>query len=194
MPAPTSALRHLLGETGAYREGHFEIAEAQHVLSYYSCERLFQYPALASRAAENLYRAVADVDADFVFAPSISALTLGFELARRSDWQFAVHALPFTSADYSFPPGTRVLVVEDVVVSGRSLAHAERWCVERGAQVAAFAVLVDRRPLEAGDFHGLPLIAGLRDAVHVYAPGACPACRDAVPLERVERNYPEREA
>ncbi|HKI58834.1 MAG TPA: hypothetical protein VKA00_06445 [Trueperaceae bacterium] len=193
MTPATSELRPLLGETGAYREGHFEIAEGQHVLSYYSCERLFQYPALASRAADALYRAVSGVDADFVFTPSISALTLAFELARRTSWQFAVHALPFTSSSYRFPEGTRVLVVEDVVVSGRSLAHARAWCGERGAEVAAYGVLVDRRP-EEGDLGGIRLIAGLRDPVRVFVPDACPACRDAVPLVRVERNYPEGSA
>lgn len=190
MTAATSELRHLLGETGAYREGHFEIAEDRHVLSYYSCERLFQYPRLASRAADALYRAVSGVAADFVFAPSISALTLAFELARRTSWQFAVHALPFTSGDYRFPEGTRVLVVEDVVVSGRSLRHARAWCAERGAAVAAYAVLVDRRPEATEAFEGVPLIAGLRDPVKVFAPAACPACGDAVPLVAVERNYP----
>lgn len=186
-------LRNLLGETGAYREGHFEIAPGQHVLSYYSCERLFQYPALASRAAEVLSRAIEGVDASFVFSPSISALALGFELARRTPWQFAVHALPFTSPDYRFPEGTRVLVVEDVVVSGRSLRHARAWCTQRGADVAGYAVLVDRRPEADGTFDGQPLLAGMRDPVRVFPPEHCPACHDGVPLEPVESNYPERD-
>lgn len=187
-------LRDLLGETGAYREGHFEIAERQHVLSYYQCERLFQYPALASRAAELLFGVLGDVDATFVFAPSISALPLGFELARRTTWQFAVHALPFTLSTYRFPPGTSVLVVEDVVVSGRSLRHAREWCRARGADVAGYAVLVDRRSDGDEDFEGLRLWAGLRDPVRTYEPAACPACRDDVPFDPVDPNYPERNA
>jgi len=187
-----SELRALLGETGAYREGHFEIAPEQHVLSYFHCERLFQYPALASRAADLLFDALEGVDATFVFAPSISALPLGFELARRTTWQFAVHARPFTLTTYRFPPRTRVLVVEDVVVSGRSLRHAHAWCLERGADVAGYAVLVDRRPEGGNDFDGLRLWAGLHDPVRTFSPERCPACRDRVPLEFVDPNYPER--
>ena len=192
MDARESELRDLLGETGAYREGHFEIAPDQHVLSYFHCERLFQYPALASRAADLLFDALDGVDATFVFAPSISALPLGFELARRTTWQFAVHALPFTLATYRFPPRTRVLVVEDVVVSGRSLRHASDWCRERGAEVAGYAVLVDRRSQGGVDFDGLGLWSGLRDPVRILTPDACPACRDGIPLEPVDPNYPER--
>ncbi len=187
-----SELRDLLGETGAYREGHFEAAQGQHILSYVHCERLFQYPALASRAANLLFEVLEGVDATFVFAPSISALPLGFELARRTTWQFAVHALPFTLATYRFPPKTRVLVVDDVVVSGRSLRHAREWCRQRGAEVAGFAVLVDRRPQGGSEFEGLRLWSGLHAPVRTFTPEDCPACRDGIPIEPVDPNYPER--
>lgn len=188
-----SALRDLLGETGAYQEGHFQLSPAQHVLSYYSCEKLFQYPALASRAADHLFECVRDVGADFIVTPSISSLMLAFELSRRTSWQLVLHDRPFTSADYRFPRGTRILVVEDVVVSGKSLAHAQRWCAERHGEIIGYGVLVDRRPHDfARD--DVPLYAALRDPVAVYAPDDCPACHDRIPLRPVPANYPQRVA
>ncbi|HEX7022168.1 MAG TPA: hypothetical protein VF171_04870 [Trueperaceae bacterium] len=185
-------LRELLGETGAYREGHFCLPDGQHVLSYYNCERLFQYPALASRAADHLVTGLGGVEADFVFSPSISSLVLAFEISRRTGWQFVLHSLPFTAPNYRFPADTRLLVVEDVVVAGKSLEHAQMWCEQRGGKVVAQAVLVDRRPEAGGSFDGIPLHSGIRDEVRVYAPENCPACRDGVPVVQVEPNYPQR--
>lgn len=183
-------LRALLGESGAYREGHFEVGPAQHVLSYVNAERLFQYPALASRAASYLVERLPDVRAGFVFAPSISTQVLAFEVARRLEIQYVSNALPFTDAGYRFPSGSRALVVEDVAVSGRSLRHARAWLAERGADVAAFAVLYDRRPMAAGSSDDLEVVAVLRDPVRVYAPSDCPACQDGLPVSPVEPNYP----
>ena len=194
MTAEQPGLRVLLAETGAYREGHFEVAPSQHVLSYFNCERLFQYPTLASRAAAYLVDRSASVRADMVFTPSISAQVLAFEVARRMDLQFISNALPFTDDGFSFEPGTRVLVVEDVVVSGRSLEHARTWLEQRGAEVAAYAVLVDRRPITDPASGALAVRSVLVDPVQVYDPARCPACRDELPVSAVHPNYPERAA
>lgn len=185
-------VRELLAETGAYREGHFLLPNGRHVLSYYNCEKLFQYPALASRVADHLFERVREVEADFVFTPSISSLVLAFEISRRAAYQFVLHALPFTDPSYRFPPGTRLLVVEDVVVAGRSLEHARRWCRQRGGDISAYAVLVDRTPQSAADFAGAALHSVLRDPVEIYSTEDCPACRDGVPVVAVEPNYPQR--
>ncbi len=182
-------LRLLLAETGAYHEGHFEIGSGQHTLSYYNCERLLQYPSLASRAVDAFFSPIQDIEANFVFTPSISAVALAFEIARRTTWQFALHALPFTLPDYHFPKHTRVLVVEDVVTSGRSLRHAREWCSQRGAEIAAYAVLVDRRSDSGGNFEGNTVISGFMDPVQVFAPDECPACHDTIPLDLVSPNY-----
>lgn len=194
MTAEQPGLRGLLGETGAYREGHFEVSPSQHVLSYFNCERLFQYPTLASRAAAYLVDSVTSVGSDMVFTPSISAQVLAFEVARRMDLQYISHALPFTDDGFAFEPGTRVLVVEDVVVSGRSLRHAKAWLEQRGANVTAYAVLVDRRPLTDPGAGALSVRSVLVDPVQVYDPSVCPACRDGLPVSAVQPNYPERSA
>lgn len=50
-----------------------------------------------------------------------------------------------TGADGPVGPGASVLVVDDVLTTGKSIAAATAAILERGARVAAIAVLVDRR-------------------------------------------------
>ncbi len=56
--------------------------------------------------------------------------------------------------------GRRVLLVDDILDEGHSLAAVERWCADQGAQAVRAAVLVDKRharkaPVARADFVGL---------------------------------------
>lgn len=183
----------LLRDLGALREGHFELPGTGHVDTYFDCPRLFQYPHLTEQAAAMLFDKVADAAADFVFTPSASSLPLAFELSRLGRKQFVLHERPFEDAGFRFPAGSSILVVEDVVVSGRSLDLARAWCEHRGATVERFAVLVDRRPPEDDLHAGLPVASVIRHPVRAWADSAtCPMCREGVPLVTIAPNYPRR--
>lgn len=185
-------LRALLKAAGAYREGHFVLEGFGHVLSYYDCVRLFQYPHLTSQTAEMLLQHLNQLEANFIFTPSVTSLTLAFELARHSHRQFVMHDKPFEDPRYKFPVNTTVMIIEDVVVSGTSLTYAQEWCEKRGAQVAGFGVLIDRRRSAETTFNGLPLVAGIKDPVEVYEAQDCPACQAGIPFEVIPPNYIKR--
>jgi orotate phosphoribosyltransferase len=70
-------------------------------------------------------------------------------------------------------PGDRVLLVEDVLTTGGSLARAEAAVVAKGAAVVGRACLVDRRPDPAAP---PPVFAVARLELPAWEPEACPLC------------------
>jgi orotate phosphoribosyltransferase len=77
-------------------------------------------------------------------------------------------------------PGTRVLVVDDVLTTGKSIRQVIAIVEKQGGVVAGIGVLVDRSPGDV-DFD-VPLYSCLRTAAATYAPSECPQCATGVPL------------
>ena len=113
---------------------------------------------------------------ELVVAPAMGGVVVGYEMGRqlgvdtifceRENGEFALRR------GFSIAPGTRVLMVEDVVTTGKSSMEAVR-CVEAAdGVVVAEACLIDR----SGGQHGLPfpLVSLLQVDVQTYRPDALP--------------------
>jgi orotate phosphoribosyltransferase len=77
-------------------------------------------------------------------------------------------------------PGTKVLVVDDVLTTGKSIREVIAAVETQGGVVAGIGVLVDRS--EGNMDFGVPLYSCLRAAAATYAPPECPQCAAGVPL------------
>lgn len=171
-----------LRATGALMEGHFVLSSGLHSPVYVQCARLLAEPA----RAEAVCRALADrVKAelgrdtlDLVASPALGGVVVGYEVARqlglRAIFTERVDGVMELRRGFEIAAGTRVLLVEDVVTTGRS----SRECIARveaeGGRVVAAACLIDRSA-GAADL-GVPLVP-----LVVYPAPAYPA--DALPPE-----------
>jgi orotate phosphoribosyltransferase len=81
---------------------------------------------------------------------------------------------------FSVSPGEKVLVVDDVLTTGKSIREVVSLVREQGAKVTGIGVLVDRSEQEY-DF-GFPLFSCLRSFTRTYKPQECPLCTARVPL------------
>jgi orotate phosphoribosyltransferase len=80
---------------------------------------------------------------------------------------------------FHVPAGARVLVVEDVVTTGGSVAEVVALVRAAGAEPVAVAALIDRGGPKLFD---LELIALLRLEVESWEPSACGLCAADTPL------------
>ena len=78
-------------------------------------------------------------------------------------------------------PGERVVVVEDVVTTGKSTREAAAVVAERGAVVAGFASILNRSG-KANPFDA-PYEALLALDLSTYEPSSCPLCSAGVPID-----------
>ena len=131
---------------------------------------LFTTEEIAERIDALAARIVADLGTDFVLAPVLTGgFVFGADLARalfrhgadpHIDFvQLASYGDARTSSglvrvvkDFQGPlEGRTVLLVDDVLDSGRSLAHASRMLEERRAARARIAVAVDKQARRAAE-------------------------------------------
>ncbi len=180
----TVAAEKLLREAGALLEGHFQLASGRHSAVYVEKFRLLERPP----QTEALSRMIADwapaVRPQLVAGPTTGGILISYEVARllglRSIFAERVEGGRAFLRGFRIAPGERVLVVDDVLTTGGSVADVLAAVRTLGGQPAGVAVLIDRSAGKV-DF-GLPLFACLTLDIPSYEPAACPLCEEGLPL------------
>ncbi len=180
------ALLRTFQETGALKRGHFQLSSGLHSGVYFQSALVLQHPDRADVLGRALAKLLAEYDPQVVIAPALGGLIIGWEVAR----DFGVRSLFTERKDgemclrrgFSLSPGERVVVIEDVVTTGKSTRETIAVIEAAGGSVVAAGALVDRSG-GATDL-GVPFHALLSLPVETWEPDSCPECRAGVPVDK----------
>lgn len=135
----------------ALLEGHFKLSSGRHSAHYLQCARVLMNPERAARLALALAQSLPrDLRAsiDMVVSPAMGGLIIGHEMGRALGKDAIFVERPTGTFElrrgFAIAPGTRVLMVEDVVTTGLSSREAMDCVRQHGAEIVAEAALVDR--------------------------------------------------
>jgi len=183
---------NLLLESEAMLEGHFLLSSGRHSNRYFQCAKLLQHPQKALLAFEDVVKKIKeDINAgkikiDIVVGPAMGGIVAAYEVAR----QLGKDAI-FTERDengkmtlrrgFELSAGQNVLIVEDVITTGKSSLECAQAIESSGAKVTALACVVDRRADNASDiswafYPAVKLGAGNWDE------SECELCKQGIPL------------
>jgi orotate phosphoribosyltransferase len=175
----------LYRRTGAYLEGHFHLSSGLHSPGYLQSALVLQHPADAASLGLAIAVHVKGLKPSVVLSPALGGLIIGHEVARA----LGVRAIFAERAGgpsltlrrgFSLAPADRVLVVEDVLTTGKSTRETIEVAREAGAQVVGAAAIVDR---SGGTIDvGVPSHALIQLDVPAYDPAQCPLCAQGVPV------------
>lgn len=182
---------NLLRGSGAMLEGHFLLSSGRHSNRYFQCARLLQYPERAAAAlagvAEQIRQALArgELALDAVAGPAMGGIIAAYELGR----QLGLPAF-FTERDengamslrrgFEARSGQNILIVEDVVTTGKSFGECAAALEKTGAKVAALACLVDRR--QAGVEIPWPFFPACKVDAANWDAADCELCKQGIPV------------
>jgi orotate phosphoribosyltransferase len=174
---------------GSHQLGHFMLSSGLHSGDYLQCALFLAEPRRAGRAgallAAAIRRAVSEID--LVVSPAMGGLIIGHETARALELPFL-----FTErADgemvlrrgFAVAPGQRVVIVEDVVTTGKSTREVITVLEADGAVVVGLASMVNRSG-KANPFEPRPYRALLEASFPTWSADECPLCRDGVPISK----------
>ena len=170
----------------ALLEGHFILSSGLRSPRYLQCARVLMHPARAERLARELAarlpRGVRDA-VEAVVSPAMGGVIIGHEMGRALDKPAMFLERPHGTFEFrrgfGIEPGTRVLMVEDVVTTGLSSREAIDAVRSAGGEVVAEAALVDRSSSSAD--LGVPFYPLIRIDVPTYEAGSVPPELAAIP-------------
>lgn len=174
----------MLKSVGAFKEGHFKFSSGLHGDTYVQCALLLKEPVLA----EKVCRAIADHfrqdNPEIVVGPALGGVIVAYEVAR----QLGIPGI-FTEREngmtalrrmFTIEPGKRVLVVEDVITTGKSSQEVIDLVEGLGAHVIGVGSIVDRSNGSAKI--SVPYYSLLEIKMNNYEPAECPLCKKGLPL------------
>jgi len=170
----------------ALLEGHFILSSGLRSGRYLQCARVLMDPARAERLARELASRLPKIVADQVEAvvsPAMGGVIIGHEMGRALGKPAMFVERPQGVFElrrgFSLRPGTRVLMVEDVVTTGLSSREAIEAVRAAGGDVIGEAALVDRSGGTAD--LGVPFIPLIRIDVPTYQADRVPPELAAIP-------------
>jgi len=177
-----SDVRAALVETGAIRSGHFRLTSGRHSDTYVQCARVLENPTLTVALAQTaVSKLPVDLEVDLVVAPAVGGIVIGFAVAFALDRRFIFAerqegAMTLRRA-FEVQPGQRVLVVEDVVTTGGSVAEVIEVVQDNGGDVVGVVSLIDRGGERRFDAPYWPLLSLSVDS---WDPADCSLCAEGV--------------
>ncbi len=173
-----------LRDAGAILHGHFQLTSGLHSDTYVQCARILEDPALTTRLAHAMAENVRDRQIDLVAAPAVGGIIIGFAVAQALGVKFIFterqQGVMTFRRSFTVSPGQRVLVVEDVVTTGGSVAEVVDLIEAAGGVVTAVTSIIDRGGVKAFDAEYLPL---LKLEVESMEPQVCPHCAAGVGID-----------
>ncbi len=170
--------------TGALLEGHFRLTSGRHSNSYFQCAKVLQYPEHLSAICDAIAGHFRGSDINLVVSPAIGGIVVGTEVGRqlgvRTIFAERKEGVMTIRRGFTIDPSDRVLVVEDVITTGGSVAEVISLVRASGATVAGVGSVVDRSNgtvrLADNQYSLLTL------EVVSFAPEECPLCKKGIPI------------
>ena len=168
----------ILKECDALLEGHFLLSSGKHSNKYCQCAKLLQYPDKAEKVISIVKDKVEVLKPDVIVGPAMGGITAAYELGR----QLGIKAI-FTEREnnvmtlrrgFEIKPGDRILIMEDVVTTGKSSMETARVLENAGGIVIGIGCIVDRKVSEIQ----LPLYSSVELFFETYNEENCPMCKD----------------
>lgn len=166
-------------KTGALLSGHFLLSSGLHSDRYLQSALVLQQPDIATKICAALADHFKDKKIDVVIAPALGGVFVSHETARalgvRALFAERVNGELTLRRGFTINAGERVLVVEDVITTGKSTRETIEVVRRTGGVVVAAGALIDRSGGKAE--LGVPYRSLVTLDVPTYQPDACPLCR-----------------
>jgi len=170
----------------ALLEGHFILSSGLRSPRYLQCARVLMDPARGERLARELASRIPDAirqQIQAVISPAMGGVIIGHEMGRALGKPAMFLERPQGVFElrrgFRIDPGTKVLMVEDVVTTGLSSREAIDAVRQTGGEVVAEAALVDRSSGSAD--LGVPFYPLIRIDVPTYEADSVPPELAAIP-------------
>ena len=140
----------ILKETNALLDGHFILSSGLHSAQYVQCAQLLSKPYKSAEFCKSLAEKISNEfkEIDLILSPAMGGIVIGYEVGRllnkETIFSERVEGHFKLRRDFRILKNTKVLILEDVITTGKSSIECSKLVEVAGAEVIGFACLIDR--------------------------------------------------
>jgi len=140
----------ILKETSALLDGHFILSSGLHSPQYVQCAKLLSKPFLANDLCKSLAKKIQNEfkEIDLILSPAMGGVIIGYEIGKilKKETIFAerVNGDFLLRRDFNIKKNSNVLIIEDVITTGKSSIECSKLISEFSANILGYACIIDR--------------------------------------------------
>ena len=140
----------ILKEANALIEGHFILSSGLHSSQYVQCAQLMSKPDKAIKLCVSLAEKIKKEfkEIDIILSPAMGGIVVGYEIGKllNKDSIFAerVNGEFKLRRDFSIKKNQKVLIIEDVITTGKSSLECSKLVLDNKAKIVGYACIIDR--------------------------------------------------
>ena len=140
----------VLKKTKALLDGHFVLSSGLHSAQYVQCARLLSQPRISNKFVSSLAAKIKKEikKIDLILSPAMGGIVIGYEIGRMLNKETIfcerVNKKFELRRGFSIKKNSRVLIVEDVITTGKSSLECVELIKKSKAKLVGFACLIDR--------------------------------------------------
>lgn len=177
-------LEKLLKDLQVLQEGHFVLNSGLHSKFYFQKFRILENPDATTKLCALVADRFRDQGIEWVIGPTTGGVIIAFETARqlgcRAGFAEIKEGKRVVARGFDIA-GRNVLVVDDVMTTGRSVRETIDAVNEQNGLIKGVMVLIDRSTADAG----FEFAAAYKKEVENFQPENCPLCKAGIPLQKL---------
>ena len=141
---------NILKKTNALLEGHFVLSSGLHSSKYIQCAKLLSFPNIADKICRSLANKIKKKfkKIDLILSPAMGGIIIGYEIGRllKKETIFCerIKGKFVLRRGFKIKKGAKVLIIEDVITTGKSSMECMKLIKKANAYTVGFASIIDR--------------------------------------------------
>ncbi len=161
-----------------------------HSPSYVQCAKLLSYPNKSKKFIKSLANKIQKTfkNIDLILSPAMGGIIIGYEIGRvlkketifceRVDGNFKLRR------GFNIKKQSRVLIIEDVITTGKSSLECAKLIKDSGAILLGFACLIDRSNIQTLKIKRKKIISQVKLKIPTFKENNIPESLKKIPITK----------
>ena len=185
----------VLKKTKALLEGHFVLSSGLHSPQYVQCAKLLSYPKKSEEFCKSLSIKIKKKfkKIDIILSPAMGAIVIGYIvgnlLNKETIFCERVNGKFTLRRGFSIKKNSKVLIVEDVITTGKSSLECARLVKKFKSKVVGYACLIIRSSKPSLKIKDKNIVSQIKLEIPTYKKNDLPIGLKKIPITKPGSRY-----
>jgi len=185
----------VLKKTKALLEGHFVLSSGLHSPQYVQCAKLLSYPKKSEKFCKSLSSKIKKKfkKIDIILSPAMGGIVIGYIvgnlLNKETIFCERVNGKFILRRGFSIKKNSKVLIVEDVITTGKSSLECARLVKKYKSKVVGYACLINRSSKPSLKIKDKNIVSQIKLEIPTYKKNDLPIELKKIPITKPGSRY-----